>query len=156
MDERKPTLRRQEDNPAGEALSEAKGADAPGAQGDEEGAREDECAASLRRAEDMQRQIDELVCVNRRYMARIRTAEGRAAAAVMGVAQGRLDYAVQLAGLDEIDIDDPGAGEKIAEAIGALLDKLPEFKGGAGTGTVGAHPRRSVRKDAFERGFTGI
>ena len=85
--------------------------------------------------------------------ARAVLSEARAAAAMMGVPENRLDHAARLSDLSGIDPEDEGARERIARAVRVALAELPELIGGVGTGRA-TSPRRA-RHDAFERGFLG-
>ena len=72
-----------------------------------------------------------------RANARILTAEAKSAAAAAGIKPERLDYAVKLADLGEIEVDDDGKVDTkaIAAAIKQVVTDLPELMGGtAGAG----------------------
>ena len=87
------------------------------------------------------------------YALRAVFSEARAAAAVMGVPENRLDHVARLADLSGIGPEEEGAGERIAAAVRAVLKELPEVRGGVGTGQ--ATNKRKFRRDPFERGFLG-
>ena len=75
---------------------------------------------------------------------RIMTAEMRSAAALAGVPKERIGYVLKLADTTGIDLDADDADEKIAAAIGKVLDDLPELRGKpGGTGAVGNFARRT-------------
>ena len=87
-------------------------------------------------------------------------AEARAAAAGLGIKADRVRYAVRLADLSGIDLTKEGAAEKVSAAIGKVLEALPELRGGAGTGSVGNHPRQQQTPEEaalaeFRRGLKG-
>ena len=79
--------------------------------------------------------------------------EARAAAAVMGVPENRLDHVARLADLSGIGPEEEGARERVAAAVRAVLKELPEVRGGVGTGQATA--KRKPRRDPFERGVLG-
>jgi len=89
------------------------------------------------------------------YAARAIRAEARAALSALGVPAARLDAAVKIAELTGINPSDAKAGEKIAAAAQKVLELVPEFKGGAGTGSTVATPRKTGTLDDFERGYLG-
>lgn len=90
------------------------------------------------------------------YAARVVRAEAKAALVAMGVPAARLYAALKIADLNGIDPNDAKAGEKIAAAAAKVLEIVPEFKGGAGTGSAVATPRKSGGElDDFQRGYLG-
>lgn len=90
------------------------------------------------------------------YAARVVRAEAKTALVAMGVPAARLDAALKIADLNGIDPNDAKAGEKIAAAAAKVLEIVPEFKGGAGTGSAVATPRKSGGElDDFQRGYLG-
>jgi hypothetical protein len=125
----------------------------PGMEGPEEGGAAGETADSADAAGGAE--APEAVWRRRAegYAVRAVFSEARAAAAVMGVPENRLDHAAKLCELSGIDPEDEGARARIAEAVRAVLRELPELRGGVGTGAA-ASPRKA-RRDAFERGFLG-
>ena len=79
-------------------------------------------------------------------------AKAQAVCARLGVSEARAAYVLRLANLDGID-DPLTADNAIREAVQAVLNDVPELRGG-GTGVSGAfRVRRAPAKDAFERGF---
>ena len=80
------------------------------------------------------------------------TAKAQAVCARLGVSEARAAYVLRLANLD--GVEDPLTGDDaIRDAVQAVLNDVPELRGG-GTGVSGAfRVRRAPAKDAFERGF---
>jgi outer membrane biosynthesis protein TonB len=89
------------------------------------------------------------------YAARAIQAEARSALSGLGVPAARLDAALKVADLAGIDLKDAKAGEKIAAAAAKVLELVPEFKGGAGTGSTVSTPRKPGTLDDFQRGYMG-
>ena len=87
------------------------------------------------------------------YALRAVFSEARAAAAVMGVPENRLDHVAKLSDLSGIGLEEEGARERIAAAVRAVLKELPEVRRGVGTGQM--TNKRKFRRDPFERGFLG-
>lgn len=67
-------------------------------------------------------------------------AEAKAQAAQMGVKADRLDYALRLADLSGVEVDDNGEPDvdAIKKAIGKVLEDLPELKGDQAPGKSGS------------------
>lgn len=87
-------------------------------------------------AQKAQRERDEAI---ERANRRLVNAEARAVAAELGVESKRISYAVRMADLSEIDVDEngePDAGA-IKSAIEQVLTDIPELKGAASNGRSG-------------------
>lgn len=90
------------------------------------------------------------------------TAEAKAVAAQLGINPDRLTYAVKLADLDGIEVDDEGSADTgaIQKAMEAVLEDLPELKVtkqrdiGGGT-NPGGRPPTNADMNAFIRRSTG-
>ena len=89
------------------------------------------------------------------YAAKAINAEARSALSALGVPAAKLGMAVKLAELGGIDINDKDASDKIAAAAQKVLELVPEFKGGAGTGATLPTSRNPKALDDFQRGYMG-
>lgn len=89
------------------------------------------------------------------FATRVVQAEARTALAGLGVPAARLDAALKVADLAGINPSDAKSGEKIAAAVAKVLELVPEFKAGSGTGAAVATPRKPGALDDFQRGYLG-
>ena len=93
--------------------------------------------------------------------ARLIEAEARAAALKMGVPEGRLKYALRLAGLSDLDAEAEDLSRRVEEAMRLVIEELPELayappggEAGGTTGSAGAFTRPGTpAMDGFARGF---
>lgn len=77
-----------------------------------------------------------------------------AMAVSIGVQPDRVEQAIKLAGLEEIDVTAADADAKIKAAIEKVIGEVPEFAAPANTGSAGTH-RRTTPDDGMREAIAG-
>lgn len=97
-------------------------------------------------AEASESELDQFKSENDSLRSKLLESKARFAALALGISEARIDYAIRLAGLEGINVNDGDADKRIKEALNDVLGQIPEWAAepkapAIGTGSAGNHPR---------------